>query len=91
MGISMRVVGFTPPDERWIKMKNIYDACREANVLIPDEVAKFFDYSPPDESGIEVNLRTIAIEYDDGDTVGYEVDLARVPKDVKSIRFYVSF
>ena len=47
MGMSSHVTGFKLPDEKWKKMKAIYDACKVANISPPQEVNEFFDYSPP--------------------------------------------
>lgn len=56
MGMSTHVVGIRPPDAKWKQMKAVWDACQVAGVEPPDEVAEFFDHSPPDPSGIEVSL-----------------------------------
>lgn len=96
MGISMHVVGFKPPDEKWKKMKAVYDACCEADTVTPPEVAQFFNYDPPDESGVRISEKDLrnagAVEdWDDDTREGFEINLDKIPKDVKVIRFYCSY
>ena len=91
--MSMRVEGIKPPDEKWKQMKAIYDACVSAKVLIPAVVEQFFDGYKPNESGVAVDL----INHDcskriNGNMIeGYEIDLAKLPKDVKFIQFTNSY
>jgi len=54
--MSTHVVGFRPPDEKWKKMKAVWDACEAAGAKIPDEVSDFFDGEEPDARGVEVDL-----------------------------------
>jgi hypothetical protein len=88
MGMSTRVMGFRPPDEKWKKMKAVYDACIKACVEIPDEVWNFFECRHPDDDGIEVEFEDGVVEHKVVDTtVVYEVTLANVPDNVTVIRF----
>lgn len=93
MGMSTHVIGFRPPDAKWKKMKAIYDSCIEAEIDVPDEVDEFFDGEPPDERGIQIDLqKTGCIKKYKGDMVdGYEVEVAKIPKDVTFIRVYNSY
>ncbi len=93
MSMSTHVIGIKPPDDDYRKYKNIYDACVRANVQIPEEVDKFFDYQEPDDEGVlvEIEENGAAYEYNDNSSSGYEVDLSLLPKDVKVIRFYNSW
>jgi len=57
MSMSTSVVGFRLADDKWKKMKNIWDICKEAEIEPPNEVIKFFDNEyPGDEPGKEVNI-----------------------------------
>jgi hypothetical protein len=58
MSISMHVVGFRPPDEKFNKMKAIWDACKSANVEVPKEVGEFFNWENEnvDANGVRVDL-----------------------------------
>jgi len=91
MGMSTHVIGFRPPDERWKRMKAVYDTCTKAKVEIPKEVDDFFGGGEPDESGVEVEIeRTEAVEEWNG-RQGFQVDITKLPKDLKYIRFYNSY
>jgi hypothetical protein len=61
--MSTYVIGFRPPDAKWLKMKEVYDACEAAGISIPDEVDDFFNGEPPDEAGVRVDLED-AKEYE---------------------------
>ncbi len=93
MGMNKHIVGFRPPDKRWKEMKKVYDACAEAGVEIPDEVDEFFEGEEPDERGVEVDIEeTDAVsEYNADMQDGFEVDITKLPKGVKIVRFYNSY
>ena len=93
MGMSTHICGFRPPDEKWRKMKEIWDSCAAADIGVPDEVGKFFDWSTPDEEGVEVDLEnTSAVRlYSAESRNGYEIIVAELPKDIKIIRFFHSY
>lgn len=94
MGMSMHIVGFTPPDEKWLKMKKIWDACEAADIEMPEEVEEFFNYEPPDEEGVLINLKNTGFavkEWSAEMEEGFQVELSKLPKDIKLIRFYCSF
>jgi hypothetical protein len=89
MSMSTHVTGFAPPDEQWAKMKAIWDACGAAGIAVPDEVERFFGGEEPDEAGVEVDLPLR--EWSDDAGAGYELDIASIPPQVKTIRFYNSW
>lgn len=90
MSMSTHVTGFAPPDEQWQKMKAIWDACEAAGVPAPQQVVAFFGALPPDPAGVEVDLP--AREWNGGEEgAGYEIDVADIPPQVKTIRFYNSW
>ena len=91
MGMSSHVTGFKLPDEKWKKMKAIYDACEAANICLPKEVSEFFDYSPPDDAGVEVKIPHTQSSDSDSCSDIFEVNLKDVPKDVTLIRFVNSY
>ena len=93
MSMSTSVTGFKPPDEKWKKMKAIWDACEKACVNTPAKVEKFFNGVPPDDSGVEVELEDTPCcrEYREEMCNGYEIEIAKLPKDIKIIRFCNSF
>jgi hypothetical protein len=87
--MSTHVEGFAPAGEEWQQMKAIWDACVAAQVRVPDEVINFFGGEPPDPRGVEVTIPVR--EWKDGDSEGYELDLADIPVHVKTLRFYNSW
>lgn len=89
MGMSTHVVGFRPPDEKWEKMKAVWDASVEADVSIPREVKDFFEGEDPDPKGVAIR---IPVEEWQGDMQeGVQVWLDELPPDIKVIRFYNSW
>lgn len=97
MGMSTHVVGFTPPDEKYQKMKAVYDSCKAAGIEIPEDVQEFFDWNEPSEHGVTFDLDKIpgaVEEWDAGKddaASGLEVDISKLPKNVKVVRFYNSW
>lgn len=98
MGMSTHVEGFKPPDKKWLQMKTVYDACHDAGVDPPDEVSDFFEDGPPDAAGVRVELGSrygekheCCTEYSDDAANGFEIDVTKLPKDVKIIRFYNAY
>ncbi len=89
MGMSTHIIGYSPPDEKWEAMSDIYYACKKAGVDIPEEVAEFFDYRAPDSVGVEVDL--VAKRWNDEHREGFELNVDEIPKHVKVIRFYNSW
>lgn len=89
MSMSTHVVGFVPPDAKWEKMKQVWDACKAIGVSVPAEVVEFFDDRSPDPKGLEVKvpIRKWSNDY----ASGYEIDLDNIPEHVKTIRFYNSW
>ena len=86
MGMSTWVEGFKPPNDKWKAMKIIWEACEEAGIEIPKKVYDYFEGEPPDEAGVRVEIP--CKDYDDGIArSGVEIDLAKISKDVKMIRF----
>lgn len=93
MAMNTHVVAIKSPDEKWRKMKAIYDACTDAEVEIPDEVDDYFNNEPPDEDGVVIELEDeacCAVWNEDGFD-GYIINLSLLPKDVTSIKFFNSY
>jgi hypothetical protein len=87
MSMSTHVVGFR--DDRWTRMKAVWDACEAAGTSIPDEVDEFFDGETPDPAGIEVELKCDEWRDDSGE--GLEIAIADLPTNITKIRFYNSW
>lgn len=88
MSMSTGIFGLKPPDETWKKMKAIWDACKTAGIEPPDEVAEFFE-EEPDEKGQQAEIPHS--EWSDDYRSGIEIEVAKIPKGVKIIRFYNSW
>lgn len=89
MGMSSRVYGIKPADEKYKKMLEIYNLCKESKVNIPDEVVDFFDNEPPESKGVIIELKQFGCltSYNEEMVDGYEIELGKIPKDIKIIRF----
>ena len=98
---SLCVRGIRPPDATWKKMKAAYEACEAADLEVPDEVQEFFDYGPPEDGGMCVN---VPLEDGQSDAEGmttdvrggsdtasyYLVDLAKLPKNITHLKVWIS-
>lgn len=92
MGMSMHVVGFKPPDEKWKQMKAVHDACTKAGLDVPREVERFFNDGPPDENGVEVREEQLPVkEWRDESREGFELDVTKLDPTIKVVRFYCSW
>ena len=90
MSTSIFVYGFRPPDEKYFSMKKAYEACVEAGIDIPKGISDFFENDlPPDPLGVKVDIDEWVNGSQDHWWDGLEVDLTKLPKDIKTIRIYV--
>lgn len=92
--MSTHIVGFRPADDKWRKMKAVYEACEAAGTAIPPEVIRFFCNEPPgDKPGVEVEVEDhkAVKPYSADMRDGFEVDLTKLPQDIKMLRFYNSY
>lgn len=93
MGMRTSVVAIRPPDEKWLQMKAVYDACLSADIEVPDEVWEFFNHERPDNAGVlmEIEEHECVSAYNGTSSAGFEVEIAKLPKDIKIIRFFNSW
>lgn len=93
MSMYTFVTGIKPPDEKWKKLKEVWEVCEKGGVRIPEEVLQFFKHEPPDMLGVVVNLKEdMCVEHRHGNASEiWEVDITKLPKDVKIIRFENSY
>lgn len=92
MGMTTYVRAIKPPDERWRKLKEIWHLCKQCGIEPPSEIYDFFKHAEPDEKGIIIDIPYDAqSEWDSEDGNGIEVDLSKIPKDVKILRFINSW
>lgn len=92
MSMSTHIIGIRPPDDHWRRMKEVWDACKMAEVTPPVAVSEFFNHETPDDKGVTVDLKysddPSVSEWYDTAANGYEVDITKLPSDVTIIRFY---
>lgn len=91
MGMNTSVTGFRKPDKEFFKMKKVWDACKEANVPIPDDVEEYFDYSRPDNTGIELSLKKYVEEVKGDMEEGFQIEISKLPKNITHIKFTNSY
>ena len=93
MGVHTYVVGIRPADAEFERMRKVYESCLQANVMIPGVVEEFFEWQPPDDKGVLIDLGGYACrkEYSKDNSNGIEIDLEKLPKDIKIIRFINSY
>lgn len=92
MGMDTNIVGYREADDKFNAMKEAYLACVKAGIEIPDEVEEFFDdKDPTDMVGQEVSISDSLEEWEGRCASGYEVDIDKLPKNLKKIRFYNSW
>ncbi len=96
--MSTRLRAFIPDtDALYQKMKKVYLACEEAKMDLPEEAAKYFGVSYPEDDALEQKLTVKLTEgihyvpYFTEMTEGFEIDLDKLPKGVTKIRFTNSF
>lgn len=93
MGMSTHIEGFVEPTETWRKFKQVWDACKAADVDVPKEVLAHFQGIYPDEAGKMFNLEKASyVRTYRGDMVeGFEICVAEIPEGMTTIRFYNSW
>lgn len=91
MGMSTHIQGFKAPDEKWLKMKAVWDVCKASGIEPPQEVYDYFEGQEPDEAGVVVELNEKEFKWSDDYCSGFSVEIAKLPKDLTHIRFYNSW
>lgn len=92
MGMTSAVVGFRLADEKWKKMKAIWLGCKEAGIRPPKEVEDYFGGEDPgNKLGMQVDIKCSVAKFCAEDAEGFDVDVSKLPADVRLIRFYNSW
>lgn len=91
MGMTMHVNGFAPPDDDWKRHKAVWDACMAARVDVPLETVKFFGHAPPDPAGVEISVKDAVSDFKDVYRQGLDVEISKLPPNVKIVRFYCAW
>jgi hypothetical protein len=69
-------------------MKAIYDSCMAAEISIPEEVEKFFNWERPDPAGVIINLDESHVEKSTDDAREFlTVKLNTLNPNITAIRF----
>jgi len=90
--MSTSVIGIRPPDDKWKEMKLVWDACEKAKIDPPQSVIEFFNWETPDDAGVVVDdLGEAEKEWHNDHASGYEIDLEKLPKGIKVLRFFNSW
>lgn len=89
---NTKIKGLIPKTDKYDKMLTVFNACQQAGIRTPKEVADFFNlddqnygYVPP-EDGMEVDIG-FKSEGDEDCEEGavYTIDLDQIPTNVKKI------
>ena len=97
MGMSTSVMGVRDLDGNFSKMMKVKLTCEEANVDYPQEVKLYFgQYVAESESLLRREMEEMEIQpaiekLNEEMTDGLQVNLDRLPKDTKAIRFRNSY
>ena len=94
MSTSMHIKGIREPDDEYIAMAEVYNACKKAGVAVPDRVMDFFDWQEPSGHGIIADLdlsEAVNTYSDDNGREGFDVEIGKLPKNITHVRFYVSW
>lgn len=93
MSATYSVYGVKQTDDRFHKMKAIYDTCQEAGVEIPSEVYEYFNHEEPNDTGIVIRLseEPYVTQFHKPGTSGFDVKLSDIPKGLTHIRFKMSY
>ena len=89
--MTTRVIGFQPPDNEWKTKKAAYDACEAASIPIPEELYTYFNHEPPNDHGREIDITQATTPWHDDMREGIEIEIAKLPPNIKIIRFINSW
>lgn len=92
MGMSSRVIGVRDLDLIFSKMIAVKNACELAGINYPKEIIEYFKYPVESEDYLRKQMEeidiTVAVNHKQNICTDYfEVDIAKLPQDVKVIRF----
>lgn len=94
MGMCTYLIGFKPKDNKFNAMKLVYEACEHAKIPPPKEVVDFFEGYNPDDSGVRVDNfpeGAMCKWNDNNGSEGIEVNLDKLPSDIRILRFVNSW
>lgn len=90
MGMSTHIKAITPPDETWEQIKAIYDAYKNANIEPPEKIKEFFNFVPPDDKGVVIDLfnHPAITSFEMDNIQGYDIQLDKLPSQTTILRVY---
>jgi len=93
MSMSTHIVAIVAPNEEFNKKLKAYKACEDAGVQPPNELLRFFRYEEPNPDGtiIDIELFSFVKQYNEEGRSGFDIDVSKIDKNIKTIRFYNSF
>lgn len=88
--MEMHVIGIIPNDDKFRTMEEIWNLCNENGIRLPTEVDDFFNLQAPCDDGVEICIDSATETYcsSNFDIEGFDIDISKLPPDVKIIRFY---
>jgi len=97
MGMSVHIKGIRDLSKRFDKMMAVKEACDKARIDYPADVYDFFGPEAcEDREYLATEMETIEIEVErpragHAAEDRYEIDLSKLPEDVKKIRFAIGY
>lgn len=94
--MSTTIVGIRDLDGQFQKMMEVKKACEAAGIGYPEEVRQYFKYPEESERMLREEMESmdidIAVKKSSNDYSNiWEVDLSKLPKEVKKIQFRNSY
>ncbi len=100
MSMSTSVVGLRNLDIKFNDMIKLKKMCEKSKVSYPKELIEYFGKNNVGESEEYLKSEMTEIEIEDEDFVsawkaemqeGFEIEVDKIPKEIKTIRFYNSY
>jgi hypothetical protein len=97
MSVSTYLQAFRDLDGKFKKMMEAKKYCDKNNLSYPKEIKEYFgelldqnDKDIEDEMA-EIDIENVIEEYKEEMSEGFEIELSKLPKEVKKIRFINSY
>lgn len=99
MSMSMHVYAVNPADDDYRLKVEAWRACRAAGIVIPPDLARFFNDEDPDPTGVVEHLshnyskdpHPSVAKYNADMQEGFEVDISKLPEGTRFVRFVCSW
>lgn len=97
MSMSTHIHAFRDMDGEFKRMMDAKVYCDAHSLSYPREVDTYFRGSAEEseqylrDEMLEIDIRDALTDYSDHSSQGYEVDVSKLPKEVKTIRFVNSW